>query len=272
MKKMSYFIASLVILFTIVFLYLENNMISVSYINLKYENLPDEFAGMKILHLSDLHSKSFGKNQEKLLRIIDESKPDLIAITGDIVDSYRYNEEPVMNLLKASVKIAPVYYVTGNHEWRSGSFNTLEKKIAEKNVSILRNQIVELKGQKDRLLIIGIDDPASGNTVSNELLNLQANIDKNAFKILLAHRPEYFDLYQSFDYDLILSGHAHGGQVRLPFIGGVIAPGQGLLPEYTSGTYTIENSTMVVNRGLGNSIIPQRLFNRPEVILITLTN
>ncbi|SFQ47653.1 metallophosphoesterase [Caldicoprobacter faecalis] len=193
------------------------------------------------------------------------------------MDSRYYDVEPGLELMKQSVKIAPTYFVTGNHEWWSGEFNALEKALNENGIHVLRNTYARITKGGDEIYIIGIDDPASqaiyGEAMTTEKKIIQAlkRIKKfDAFKILLAHRPELFPLYSSYGFDLVLSGHAHGGQVRLPFIGGLVAPNQGLFPEYTSGEYKRGNSTMIVSRGLGNSIIPQRLFNRPEVIVLTL--
>jgi len=272
-------IISTIIIAILLFLYLQNNMITTTNITVQYSNLPKTFNGYKIVHLSDLHNKTFGKGQKNLIRKIKKTKPDLIVFTGDLIDSRRYNEEPSIKLMKEITKIAPVYYVPGNHEGRSGKFNELEKGLLESGVNVLRNTNKIIKKGEESIYIIGIDDPVlhhfdsyRDETLNNIIEVATDNIpNKDGFKILLSHRPEAFSLYSRYGMDLVFSGHAHGGQIRLPFIGALIAPHQGLFPKYTSGKYTQGSSAMIVSGGLGNSLFPQRLFNRPEIILVELT-
>ena len=261
------------------FLYCENNFIVVTRIAVESERLPDAFDGYRIVHLSDLHNKEFGRDQQHLVAIIEGQKPDLIAITGDIIDSRRYNTEPVLELVRRCTQIAPTYFVTGNHEWRLKKLEVLKELLEENGVHILQDAYAAITKGENEIYVVGIDDPASENpayyagasTAERKIIKALEGIEKTgAFKILLAHRPEMFSLYSSYQFDVILSGHAHGGQVRLPFIGGLVAPGQGLFPKYTAGKYEKGDSVMIVSRGLGNSIFPQRLFNRPEVVVITL--
>ena len=262
----------------VVFFYFENNSISVTNISLNFDNLPRSFDGYRIVHLSDLHNKRFGSNQQYLLEEIKKAKPRIIVITGDLVDGRNYDEEAGMELVTGCMEIAQVYYVTGNHERWSGKFNSLEKKIKNSGAMILRNNSSEIKQGNDLIYITGIDDPSlsSGYMTDNEVVSAELkkavneNGSKPSFTILLSHRPELFSEYKKFNIDLIFSGHAHGGQVRLPFIGGLAAPDQGLFPKYTAGKYEEDNSVMVVSRGLGNSIIPQRIFNRPEIVVVIL--
>lgn len=260
-------LALLFLLGMALFLYFENNSITTSRITVSSTKLPQGFDGYRVVHLSDLQSKTFGKNQKPLVKKIIKAEPDLIVFTGDLVDSKHYNEAASLELMEKIVPIAPVYFVTGNHEWWSGKFNSLENKLSKLGVKVMRNTSESLTRGGDRISIAGVDDPDSGfgfNTVLKETQGLKG------FKILLSHRPELFSLYSKNKIDLIFSGHAHGGQVRIPFIGGVVAPDQGFFPEYTSGKYINGSSAMVVSRGLGNSIIPQRIFNRPEIIVVTL--
>lgn len=270
----------LVAIILILFLYFENNTITINKITISSNRIPGQFNGYKIVHLSDLHGKSFGENQDKLVKKIKEAYPDLIVFTGDLVDSRRYNEKNSIGLMKQLTKIAPVYYVTGNHEWRSGRFFELQEALIENGVKVLLNSFDKIKRGKDTIHIIGIDDPSSDyeghreDQITKDRIEFaMAGIEKeNAFTILLSHRPEKFALYSLFAIDVIFTGHAHGGQVRLPLIGGLVAPHQGLFPKYTSGKYTKDSSVMVVSRGLGNSIFPQRIFNRPEIVVIKLLN
>ncbi len=259
------------------FLYVQNNWIGVSRLTISFDKLPEKFDGFKIIHLSDLHSKSFGKNQQRLANILDKSKPDMIVITGDLVDQKHYDEQVALELINQSVEIAPVYFVMGNHEWWSGQFASLEKRLLEAGVHVLRNswRDIEVDGQK--VVVCGIDDPAAAGSqydedsfIDQQLQETLSKLSKDSFKILLSHRPEKLTLYAHYEADMVVSGHAHGGQFRIPFIGGLVAPNQGFFPKYTSGIHREKETTMIVSRGLGNSIIPLRILNRPEVIEIVL--
>jgi predicted MPP superfamily phosphohydrolase len=272
-RKKKWFIFIMIILGLIVFLYFENNAISLTQIEVKSDELPQSFNEYKIVHLSDLHSKSFGENQKRLVDKVRRLEPDIIVFTGDLVDRKRYDEKTSLTLMEQLIYIAPLYYVTGNHEWWSGRFASLEDKIIQLGVDVLRNTHEKMTRESSHITIVGIDDPASSNEIGiieNELQKSLEGVDDSSFKVLLSHRPEYFSIYTAYDIDLTISGHAHGGQIRLPFIGGLVAPNQGFFPRYTTGKYQNGRSMMVVSRGLGNSIIPQRIFNRPEVVVITL--
>jgi uncharacterized protein len=279
MRLKKLFIYFAVLIFGVFFIYYQNNSIGVTNIHLEFEKLPQGFDGLKIVQLSDLHNKMFGNDQYKLVSKINKEEPDIIVITGDIVDIKKYKEQPALTLIDEISSIAPIYYVTGNHELSSWRFSSLEKELHERGVRILRNSkdIFEKNGNK--IEIIGVDDPVAktnqqyndqGKSMSDELQKALIESEQQNFKILLSHRPEFISTYAKYNIDLIFSGHAHGGQIRLPFIGGLIAPNQGFLPKYTSGRYNEGNSVMVVNRGLGNSIITQRIFNRPEIIVAKL--
>ncbi|SKA79193.1 hypothetical protein SAMN05443428_10315 [Caloramator quimbayensis] len=260
----------------VLFLYFDNNYIYTSSIKVKNSKIPNEFQGFRIIHLSDLHSKRFGKNQRYLISKVRSQKPDIIVFTGDLVDRRRYDENPPIELIRELVKIAPVYYVTGNHENWSDNFKSLETKLINYKVNVLHNEYKEIKIKNSSIYIAGIDDPSietksySGYSITErELKKCTANLNKNKFKILLAHRPELINLYCDYGFDLIFSGHAHGGQVRIPFIGGVVAPNQGFFPKYTSGLYNYKKSSLVVSRGLGNSVFPFRILNCPNIVVVT---
>ena len=260
------------------FFYFQNNSIVTSEYIIRSEKLPTSFHNYKIVQLSDLHNKSFGKNQSKLVTEVKKLEPDMIVFTGDVIDSKRYNEEPSLVLMEELVQIAPVYYVTGNHEVWSQKFDTLEDKLRNIGVHVMRNTTEEINVGTDKIQMIGIDDPANVEGTKEEdrmMESITKSMEKveperSLFQILLSHRPEMFSLYTEFGFDVVFSGHAHGGQFRIPFVGGLIAPDQGLFPKYTAGKYRNNQTTMIVNRGLGNSIIPVRVFNRPEIVLVTL--
>lgn len=262
------------------FLGWQNNSISMTEIVFKNDRISEAFDGYKILQISDLHNKEFGSNQNRILSKIEKINPDSIVITGDLVDSNNTDVDTAMDLINGAITIAPVYYVSGNHEAWSGSYNDLKSRLESAGVVVLDNQKTEIFSDRDSIDLIGLSDPSfigsdsleNGSHAETEKL-LDALVEENTnFKILLSHRPELFDLYSKSNLNLIFSGHAHGGQFRLPFIGGLIAPDQGFFPELTEGIHTKNNTSMIISRGLGNSVIPIRVFNRPELIVVTLSN
>lgn len=261
----------------IFFFYFQNNWIETTDISISTDRVPASFDGYKILQLSDLHSKSYGQDQDAIVQKVSEVNPDLIVFTGDLVDSKKYNKETSLTLMKELIQIAPVYFVTGNHEWWSGKFSSLEKNLLDIGVKVMRNTADSITIGNDSIQIIGIDDPALARDGIDErsitveaIINAMEGVEEGGFNILLSHRPELFSLYSEYSFDVVLSGHAHGGQFRIPFVGGLIAPNQGLFPKFTAGKHISENTAMIVNRGLGNSIIPLRIFNRPEIVVLTL--
>ena len=194
----------------------------------------------------------------------------------DIIDSRSTDIAVAEEFITEVLKIAPVYYVTGNHESRVTSFDGLLSFMENAGVVVAENKSIRLYRGNASITVCGISDPnfTAGDfqgyeeaVVDTSLGKLTRNED---FTVLLSHHPEFFELYVQHGFELVLSGHAHGGQFRLPFVGGFIAPGQGLFPEYDSGLYREKGTSMIVSRGLGNSIIPLRFNNRPEIILITL--
>jgi predicted MPP superfamily phosphohydrolase len=248
----------------------QNNDIVVNEYLYKTKEISDRFDGFSIAHISDLHNKEFGKNQKHLIRILDKAAPNLIAITGDIVDSKKTNVDVALEFVKGATQIAPVYYVTGNHEyWLSqNDYDKLMQGMREHGVIILDNKVTQITAEGEAgFYLLGLSD---NNLTDQTLETLCSDTNSGQLQILLAHEPQYLDLYSSSSVDLVLSGHAHGGQFRLPGLGGLVAPGQGFLPKYTSGAYVEGNTTMIVSRGLGNSIIPVRIFNRPQVVIIKL--
>jgi uncharacterized protein len=270
-------IAILLLLAIIVFLYSETNTLTVTKIELPFDNLPENFDGFKIVHISDLHNKEFGTEQQKLVEIIKKSKPDMIAITGDLIDSDYEKDENAVTLVKEIRDIAPIYYVTGNHEWRSGRYPDLREELEKLGVKILDDKVERITVGQDDITILGIDDPFKYRSwdrnqyFRQELGSLVESVDKDDFTILLSHRPELFEDYVSHKIPLVLSGHTHGGQIGLPGKRAIIAPHQGLFPKYSKGLYEKDNTKMVISRGLGTSKLPIRLFNRPQVIVISLS-
>lgn len=208
-------ILGLFIVLVIVFLYRENNSIVITNFSFKYSKLPEKFSEFKILHISDLHNKSFGENQEKIMKKVNDINPDIIVITGDIIDRRRYDEEPSLNLVKQLADICSVYYVTGNHEAWSGKFDDLEEKLIKSNAKVLRNEKVELVKNNSKINIIGLDDYAffdNGFKYDQMLRKLTEDVNEEEITILLSHRPDKIDYYSKYPIDIAFTGHAHGGQ------------------------------------------------------------
>lgn len=251
------------------FFYSQNNWIQTSYFQYENEKIPECFHGLKILHISDLHNKNFGKGQKNLLEKTKKIQPDFIVITGDFFDGRLSNFDPCLAYLSEAVKIAPVYFTSGNHEEKTKKYPVLLKKIKEMGVHCLLNQSERIRIDGESIIFAGLRDVSKGRGYSDKLKKI---VWPGKFHLLLSHRPECFPIYVKNGIDLVLCGHAHGGQFRFPFIGGIFAPNQGIFPKYTSGQHRMGNTTMIVSRGLGKSIFPQRLFNRPELIVITLVS
>ena len=240
------------------------------------DRLPAGFDGWKIVQLSDLHGHEYGEGSRDLLARVAEERPDLIVITGDLIDQGA-QLQMVPALAKGLAAIAPTYYVTGTHEWAVGTGAVKELKgiLSQCGVVPLSNQYQVLERGGARIALAGVDDPNgyADQTTPEELYARIGAGDPGLFTLLLAHRNDRFAQYAAAGYDFVLSGHGHGGIVRLPFAGGLMGTDRQLFPEWTSGTYTLGGSTLFVSRGLGNNTTPSRgfrLFNRPELAVITL--
>ena len=254
-----------------------NTALELNTYTISSSKLPQSFDGYRIAHVSDLHNAEMGKDNETLLTMLRDADPDMIAITGDLIDSRNTDIEVALKIVREAVKIAPCYYVTGNHEARVNEYGELKAGMEAAGVTVLEDVKTKISMEGETITLIGVNDPSyqtdylfgdSEMVMNTKLEDLHTGND--GFTLLLSHRPELFDTYVDQDVDLVLSGHAHGGQFRLPFIGGLVAPNQGLFPEYDAGIYTENNTNMLVSRGVGNSIFPFRINNRPEVILIEL--
>ena len=270
-------VAAAVLVVLVIWIAWGNTALELNTYTVSSAKLPQGFDGYRIAHVSDLHNAEMGKDNEKLLTILRDADPDMIAITGDLIDSRSTNVEIALNFIREAVKIAPCYYVTGNHEARVNEYGELKAGMEAAGVTVLEDAKFEISIDGETIMLIGVNDPSyqtdylfgDSETVMDTKLE-ELHTEDDVFTILLSHRPELFDIYADHGMDLILSGHAHGGQFRLPFIGGLVAPNQGLFPEYDAGIYTEGNTNMLVSRGVGNSILPFRINNRPEVILIEL--
>lgn len=278
MKKRKYLITIMIIVICmIVWIAWGNTALQLRKITIVSEKIPAAFSGYKIVQVSDLHNANFGNNNKKLIEIVKQAKPDIIVVTGDLVDSSRTDIEVALNFIEQALNIAPIYYITGNHEamLSKNEYSRLENGLSELGVIVLHNEVDVLEQNGEKISIAGLDDPSYADKYGSDKggitpEGIQDLFDTEDYKILLSHRPECFNQYIQAEVDLVFSGHAHGGQFRLPFIGGIVAPGQGLFPKYDSGLYSENGTNMVVSRGIGNSIIPIRFNNRPEVILTVL--
>lgn len=275
MKRKVIFFIILLLFIVIGWLIWSNKTVKTTDITVSSNNLPIEFNDYKIAHISDFHNAKFGENNSKIIDILKNENPDIIAVTGDLVDSNHTNVDIAVLFMKQAVKIAPCFYVTGNHEAWTEQYDELESKLIECGVNVLHDTYFDLEKNGAKIKLVGIDDPSftKGYELNEESIietKLKEFDLEDSYTILLSHRPEYFKTYANSNIDLVLTGHAHGGQFRLPFIGGLVAPNQGLFPKYDSGLFTENNTNMVVSRGIGNSIIPVRINNRPEVIIINL--
>ena len=258
----------------------DNFKIDVTEYAIESVDLPKNFDGFKIVHLSDLHNTEFGNDNEKLLKIIKEQKPDAVFVTGDTIDGFYTNIQIPIELFKEILKICGVYFVVGNHESRVNIniYTEFIDTLTEIGVIVLKDSYALIEKGEEKIQVIGINDASEYKAdynsdytvkITETINNLD---DESFFSILLSHHPELFPEYKNTDIDLVFSGHAHGGQFRLPFIGGIIAPEQGLFPEFDAGVFNENNTTMIVSRGLGNSIIPVRINNSPEVVVVALKN
>jgi len=271
-------LAVLVCVFAI-YVYADNNRITVTEITYENEKLPVAFDGFKIVQVSDLHNKKFGKEQSGLLELVKNAEPDIIAVTGDLIKRNDSDITGAMDFIKAAAEIAPVYFVTGNHEYVSGIYDTLRVDLENAGVNVIDNTATKLYKENEYIYLLGLDDQTyieeryneagyAGYPWDDALSQLTDGTD--GFSVLFVHMPKLFENYVKADIDLVLAGHMHGGQIRLPFTDGLFAPSYGFFPKHTSGTQTEGNTTMVVSRGLGNPTVIPRIFNPPELMVVTL--
>ena len=245
--------------------------------------IPPSFDGYCIVQISDLHNDLFGPHQSRLMRLLGAAHPDLIVVTGDLVNERRRGDEHSLDLIRQLTPLAPVYLATGNHEvyWdESGELQELMERLENRGVQVLRGRSVLLQHGGEAIALAGIDDPDTFHGESSQsdalarweraLADVRTGIEPDTFAILLSHRPEHIRIYANLGFDLVFTGHVHGGVVRLPFIGGLYAKNQGWLPQYTSGMYTLDDTSMIVSRGLGRGGVPFRFLNRPDIVVVRL--
>lgn len=262
----------LIALVALGFWYFENYTMVTEEITVQLDALPTGFEGFRIVQISDLHGKTFGNDQERLIKAVQDAQPDIIAITGDLVD----NDSQIPNLptlLHGLTALAPTYYITGNHEW-SLDMDSLTATLTACGVVILDNQFVPLTQNGQTILLAGFADPLGPYdqpTPAQVMAQLRQTYG-DCTVVGLYHRNDKLEEFASLSVDLLLSGHGHGGIIRLPFIGGLLDTNRNLFPQYDAGLYASGTTQMIVSRGLGGTNgLDFRLFNRPHLPVLVLS-
>lgn len=246
--------------------------LEISRYEVKSQKLPESFDGFKIVQLSDLHGAEFGEDGMELVEKVKELEPDIIALTGDFVTD-EGDLAAVEKLAARLVKLCPVYFVSGNHEFGSGLAIKVRNILERAGVKYLSNEYLTISRGEDEILLGGVEDPlAYADMLSpDELAQKMNDAAPDAFKILLGHRNYWMTEYPELPVDLIFCGHAHGGLIRIPGVGGLIGTDRRLFPDFDAGEYNNGRYTLIVSRGLGNSVSIPRIFNRPEIVCVELT-
>lgn len=275
-KRIKYLTFFSAICILIAFFIVQNNAIVTSSQNYCNNKIPDAFNGFSIMQISDLHNKNFGKDNVRLIKIIIKAHPDIIVITGDLLDSNRTDYATALSFVRQASVYAQIYYVSGNHEsyLPQAEYQQFINNISL-YVTIMDDRSAIIKKGDDCINLVGLADPEMADSILSDAGQRQDSsilqlMQPGVLNILISHRPELLSVYSACGFDLVMSGHAHGGQFRLPFVGGIYAPNQGWFPTYSEGIYQLDKTEMVVSRGLGNSLIPIRIFNRPEVVMLEL--
>jgi predicted MPP superfamily phosphohydrolase len=263
-------------------IYLDNKLVKVSKYEIKNHKIPNEFNNFKIVHLSDFHNYKFiDKDNFRVIEKINNENPDIIVMTGDMVNKYDKDFSRFLKLAETLSKHNKIYYIIGNHEQRlrKHDLDFILKRLNEFKITVLNDNKVTIQRKNESLNIYGINIPLPFYKIRNKPSNIDDVIDKvlgkcsmKEYNILLAHNPLYFEAYAKCNVDLVLSGHVHGGMIRLPFVGGLLSPERKFFPKYSSGIYKLDNKKLIVSRGLGHSKPGIRVFNMPEILTITLSN
>lgn len=279
----AYILLAFVVIMLVVLLliYISNNILKVKRYNIKNNKIPDEFNDFKIVQISDVHSKMFGENNSILINEIKKINPDIVVMTGDIIDDSTENVVEYVKNFEPIFKLYPTYYSIGNHERKLGykKYKLYIDTLKENGVNVIINGSVECKRNNSTIVISALKfrenmqpkvltEKRKNKYISYMKAKL-SSIDKNNYNVLLTHDPENFLMYEKLKVDLIFSGHVHGGLIRLGKIC-LLSPRRKLFPKYGYGKHKINNTTLIVNSGMGNASIPIRMFNRPEIVLVTL--
>lgn len=247
--------------------------LEISRYEVNSKKLPESFDGFKIVQLSDLHGAEFGEDGMELVEKVKELEPDIIALTGDFVTD-EGDLAAVKKLAGRLTELCPVYFVSGNHEFGSGLAIKVRNILERAGVKYLSNEYLTISRGEDGILLGGVEDPlAYADMLSpDELAQKMNDAAPDAFKILLGHRNYWMTEYPELPVDLIFCGHAHGGLIRIPGVGGLIGTDRRLFPDFDAGEYNNGRYTLIVSRGLGNSVPIPRVFNRPEIVCVELSS
>lgn len=247
--------------------------LEISRYEVNSKKLPESFDGFKIVQLSDLHGAEFGEDGMGLVEKVKELEPDIIALTGDFVTD-EGDLAAVKKLAGRLTELCPVYFVSGNHEFGSGLAIKVRNILERAGVKYLSNEYLTISRGEDEILLGGVEDPlAYADMLSpDELAQKMNDAAPDAFKILLGHRNYWMTEYPELPVDLIFCGHAHGGLIRIPGVGGLIGTDRRLFPDFDAGEYNNGRYTLIVSRGLGNSVSIPRIFNRPEIVCVELSS
>lgn len=253
------------------FWWFENETIVTETITVSSDKIPETFDGFRIAVLADIHGEVFGENSSYLLQKTAAVTPDIIVINGDLIDEVSHLEM-LPPLLDGLVEIAPVFFVTGNHEWAVGCLDELLTLLESHGVIVLSNEYRDLTIGSGSIVLAGIDDPNGpfDQKQPDELMTEIREARGETYTLMLAHRNDSLAMWAELGTDLVLCGHGHGGVVRIPFVGGLIGVDRSLFPDYTAGLYQKGGTDMVVSRGLGNSVVDFRIFNRPHLLVVEL--
>lgn len=270
-KKFSITVPVLLVIWTLLIIwgFYQNHHIVITEYTYQNEKIGDDLDGYTIVQVSDLHNQYFGFDESRLIDGIKKCEPDIIVVTGDVVDSSHTNYKRAFSFMKQAKDIAPVYYITGNHEkWleekNTDKINTFYNDIKNEGINFIDNESVYVD---DKYYLIGLSDDKLDSEILKEL---SKDIPDDKLKILLAHEPAYYDNYMSCGMDLVITGHVHGGQFVVPGKGGFVSPEFEFFPELYEGEHIYRDTTMIISRGLGNSVILLRVNNYPELVVIKL--
>lgn len=275
-KKTRLLVCAIALLALVIWTVWSNITLDVTEYTVSDPEIPAAFDGFTIAQVSDLHNDWMGEPGGKLLIALQEAQPDMIVITGDMIDSRRTDIPAALEFAAEAVQIAPCFYVPGNHEARISEYETFKKGLLDLGVTVLENEKRMILRSDQTISLLGVVDPTSAVDYTKDRAeqimdeNLASISREDGFTILLAHQPELIDIYTKHGVNLVLSGHVHGGQLRLPFVGALYAPSQGLFPKYDAGLFREGDTQMIISRGVGTSVIPLRFHNPPELVLITL--
>lgn len=283
LKKVSMYIMTVILVLAAMVIY-SNTYITTSKYTIQNKKLPQDFDGFKIVQVSDLHSACFGKDNSRLIKAIDDNKPDIVVLTGDMINSKETEFDVFFEFAEKIANKYPTYFIFGNHELilNDKYRDKIVKTIQGYGVTVLDNQMIQLQKGNSEINLYGMwfnlryyrditsDTSSEYEFTAEQMEKIFGDCKKDKFNLLLTHNPVYFDAYAEWGADLTLAGHLHGGMIRIPFVGGLFSPEKSLFPQYDSGEFNKDDSSMIVSRGIGNGLQGFRFNNCPELDVITL--